>query len=414
MAFSLQGELERILADVPREVLRGLIHEKTKSQGFKLSKREVKKIEEFVLNGKTGPFKLRRWQIWDRRMITLEFSSDEVDELERAHSRVLEKLPQVIDDASSRVVPPLLSALERRWPRERRAQQRIRHHFQKRLMGRWGKPLGLLRMLLVIALEFGRVINEEARKKGIEPQTVNVLTRLHARACQVTEEIICLLSSGLADGAMARWRTLFEIATVTFLVSQFREELAERYLAHDAIESYRAATQFQKYAVQLGYERYQENEFDAFRVAYDATIAKYGKSFAGSYGWAAKHLNNNDPKLSDLIDASGISHLQPYYKMASHNVHSNPKGALEKLGLHGKSSGPLLAGPSNFGLADPGNCAALSLTQISTALLNLNPTFDNVICVQVMHSLLGKIADTFSKAHTSLVEVIRTDRAARK
>jgi hypothetical protein len=69
--------------------------------------------------------------------------------------------------------------------------------------------------------------------------------------------------------------------------------------------------------------------------------------------------------------------------MASHNIHANPKGVLLKLGLLEESQA-LLAGPSNAGLADPGDCAALSLTQVSTTLLLLRPTFDNNIGLQIM------------------------------
>jgi len=39
---------------------------------------------------------------------------------------------------------------------------------------------------------------------------------------------------------MARWRTLHEINVVITLIAEDGDELAERYLAHDIVESARA------------------------------------------------------------------------------------------------------------------------------------------------------------------------------
>ncbi len=40
---------------------------------------------------------------------------------------------------------------------------------------------------------------------------LGVLMRQHANACRITGEIILMLKGGYPDGAIARWRTLFEI-----------------------------------------------------------------------------------------------------------------------------------------------------------------------------------------------------------
>jgi hypothetical protein len=73
------------------------------------------------------------------------------------------------------------------------------------------------------------------------------------RACQVTDEIACLLENGFADGAMARWRTLHEIAMVAAVISQHGEAIAERYLAHQFVESKRAMDKYLACYKQLGY-----------------------------------------------------------------------------------------------------------------------------------------------------------------
>jgi hypothetical protein len=64
----------------------------------------------------------------------------------------------------------------------------------------------------------------------------------------------------------------------------------------------------------------------------------------------------------------------------------------------------LLAGPSNAGLADPGGGAALSLTQVSTTLGLLQPTFDNNVGLQILVQLAGEIGGAFESAHEQLAE----------
>ena len=122
------------------------------------------------------------------------------------------------------------------------------------------------------------------------------------------------------------------------------------------------------------------NEIEA---DYAAVLEKYGPDFGNSQGWAAKHLEKRDPNIADIQGAAGIDHLAPYYRMASHNVHANPKGVFFKLGLIDEAS-TMLAGPSNAGLADPGHATALSLVIISAQLLHLYPTLDNQIVMKVM------------------------------
>ena len=112
-------------------------------------------------------------------------------------------------------------------------------------------------------------------------------------------------------------------------------------------------------------------------------------------------LGNPSPKVSDLQKDAGIDYLSPYFRMAGHNVHANPKGVFFKLGLIGETD-VLLSGPSNAGLADPGHATALSLVHISSQLLHLRPTFDNQIAMTVMFALQDEIGDALIEAHRKL------------
>jgi hypothetical protein len=86
--------------------------------------------------------------------------------------------------------------------------------------------------------------------------------------------------------------------------------------------------------------------------------------------------------------------MRPYYKLASHNVHAEPKGAFFRLGLINQSE-VLLAGPSNFGLADPGQNTALSLTFITSALVQLDPTVDAMVALKVALAISDELGQLF-------------------
>ena len=53
-------------------------------------------------------------------------------------------------------------------------------------------------------------------------------------------------------------------------------------------------------------------------------------------------------------------------------------------------------------MADPGHATALSLLQVSSALMNVNPTADNVVAVYSMRNLVDEIGDEMIKAHRKL------------
>jgi len=260
-------------------------------------------------------------------------------------------------------------------------------------------------MLLTISKEFGLSINEETRANPSDESRylVEVLTRLHARGSQVVEEIVSLLSSGLADGAMARWRTLHEITIVALFVSKHGNEVAQRYIAHRHVESRKAALKYEECYERLSYEAMTPDEMKIIEDNYTAVIDRYGKDFRTDYGWASNALGNKSPKFEDIEGAVGLDHWRAHYRMAGHNVHANPKGAFFKLGLLGESN-ILLAGPSNAGLTDPGHSTAISLLQINSALLALQLTFDNLVALRVMLLLENEIGEMFLDADRRLQE----------
>ena len=85
--------------------------------------------------------------------------------------------------------------------------------------------------------------------------------------------------------------------------------------------------------------------------------------------------------------------------MACINVHAFAKSLKFRLGLIQDNSRQeiLLAGPSNYGLADPAQNAAISLHQITTCLLTTKPTVENLIAISTMQKLVEEIGETFCR-----------------
>jgi hypothetical protein len=94
------------------------------------------------------------------------------------------------------------------------------------MQSKWGKPLGRLRMLLTMSREWCGEINarESSKRRSKNRESRKLLIRLLVRGCQVTDEILCLLENGFADGAMARWRTLHEITVVAAVTPRNHEK----------------------------------------------------------------------------------------------------------------------------------------------------------------------------------------------
>ncbi|MCU1287172.1 MAG: hypothetical protein JWO13_3522 [Acidobacteriales bacterium] len=64
----------------------------------------------------------------------------------------------------------------------------------------------------------------------------------------------------------------------------------------------------------------------------------------------------------------------------------------------------LLTGPTDAGLADPGDCTAISLLQVTVALCALRPTLDNLVATRMMTQLADDIGESFIDAHENLLE----------
>jgi len=389
-----------------------LIESKFSDLGTTLTEEQLAEIEEMLENIEGGDLTI---QIEDHQLpdsgialqevregvFQMQLDSLDVDEFIQ---RLRENIPHLIEGVRSEVSQVILDELKRDAPQMLKEDRDRRESFEANTRRLWGKALDLLKMSIVIAYETGDDFNEEFRPQPLEEHdhVFDVLTRLHARACQIASEIHTLLSAGYADGAHARWRTLHEISAIGYFVAKHGNAVAERYLCHDAVESYRAAPQYQEHCESLGYEQMSDEKMAELKAARDHLVDRFGRGFGNQYGWASDALRMDDPNFSDIERDVNLEHLRPFYKLASHNVHANPKGVLFKLGLLPGSENLLLAGPSNAGLADPGHLTAISLAQITTLLLTTRPNIDRLVICDILMKLEQETGDAFLAAHKAL------------
>jgi hypothetical protein len=284
-------------------------------------------------------------------------------------------------------------------------ERRVRAGFERRLKRRWRRAIYLYDLAALSARRSGEKFNREHREQAVVEQDLvfEALVRIHARACMIASEVRALMVSGHSSGALARWRSLHELAVVAFFVKEHGREVAERYILHEVIRTEREASKYERYHKKLGYEPPDPDELAALRKAKDALVARFGPEFAGDWGWAAGVLKGK-PKFAQIEAAAGLDHWRPHFGMASHSVHAGYKGMTFDVGYSGRAgySAVMFAGATNAGLADPGHSAIISLMQCTTALLIYKPDFDGLAELRALQRLTDDVGEAFIEARRQL------------
>ncbi|MGB8993204.1 MAG: DUF5677 domain-containing protein [Desulfobaccales bacterium] len=406
------GSMQDILDSAIKEacsidnIVASIIQRRLKLLGIDLDLSQLDKIKTNLIEVGIENFKLELDDKFipqgiNKNDLEIKLTEEDADIFEKDFTKRMEQaVPQIIDDLSSRI----FSRIKRDASGILKSDLKERRAFEKIIFKQWEKALNLLQVFINIAIEVGNDFNNEFRDIAIKENDhiFNVLTRLQARACQVASEVLVLLKPGYADGAHARWRCLHEIAVISFFISSNSSEVAERYILHEVIESYKAAKCYQNYCKQIGYEPLTDEEFNDLILEKDGLIKRFGEAYKNEYGWAGIVLNKKRPNFRDIEEYVRLEHFRPFYKMASHNIHANPKGVFFKLGLYPTDPEILLAGPSNLGLCDPGQGTALSLLQVTICLLTYKTTVDGLIFSHVLNRLEEEISSTFFEIHTSI------------
>lgn len=134
--------------------------------------------------------------------------------------------------------------------------------FRERLFARWSDPLCDLEFFIALSLEIGQEWHEIHRPFAVEENDIlfDVIHRLHARGCVISQEILLLLTGGFSDGALARWRSLHEVLVTARFILKHGRVTAERYYLYQHIESSKALPKYQEFADLLCYNPFSLEE----------------------------------------------------------------------------------------------------------------------------------------------------------
>lgn len=406
-----QKMLEKELKTVPRRFLERRLSERLLEAGIQICDADLARASEHLLSGNTETFHFG--DIDDHAAI--EITEDDVEYVvAKSEEFYREKLVDMLHDVGGQTAELFYQVLKKRWAAEFVAQPEEMVAFKERLEMRWGKALGKLRMLLAIVMEWAQGAFERKQRRSDRrlPHLDDVLLRLHVRACQVTHEIIVLLENGYADGAMARWRTLHEIAITAAVIAKFGDEIAERYVHYQIVESHKAAIAFEQNHQALGFTPISKRQLERIQRDFEKAKERFGKAFGDEYGWAAHHIGGVKKKritFADLEAEAGDAMMRSPYKMASYNVHASPKGVYFKMGTV-DGSPALLAGASNAGLAEPGQHTAVSLVGITLLLIDDSAIFDDIVVAKLVARLGADIPKEFGRASRRLRRDNRRNR----
>jgi hypothetical protein len=99
-----------------------------------------------------------------------------------------------------------------------RQLREVRTGFNERLRTYWGGSFDLYELLCACMQEVGADLVK--RNVGNNPPLFHALSRTHAKACRVADEVYVLLVNGHGGGALGRCRTLHEFSVIAAVLAQ--------------------------------------------------------------------------------------------------------------------------------------------------------------------------------------------------
>ena len=403
---SLQAVFHQTMKEqMKREVLLFLmINRQLARQSVRLTGAERKTLvaacAEFL---KTGRKEVLEAAIRRKRQLNVEITKRDFRNLSRRLERMLERIIPDLAASYARLLEP---QVVRQSIEELGRRDGDLNRFRARIARQWATPFRHFSAFLILSERAAEVAIEvlSRSKQFRNSALVAVLLRLHARACLVGHEIEAMMRGGFADAAMARWRTLHEIAVLSYFLGDHGEDAAKRYLAHDAVERLAAARLYNEHRKLLGYRAVDVRTIRRYAKEVNDAKTAFGPGIAKRNGWAEKALGKSAPSFEDIEAAVKMRHLRPLYKMASQQVHAGPRGMLFRLGMFNDApaGGAFLVGPTNCGFADAAQNSGLSLLQITTNLLTLVPTIDTLTTAQILARRQAVLAKRFAQLQAAI------------
>lgn len=222
----------------------------------------------------------------------------------------------------------------------------------------WGKAFVASEAMYICVLEsaehYHEFVCEEHREE--ENFLYYALRNIHGRALQIYLEILCLNKNGFADGAYARWRSLYELSIISSFIKKYGEKVARAFVRSantgDRYEWAREAECFEKYS-----KKYIT--FSAIQANCELATKEWKRE----------------------------------YDFVNKLVHASSQGTIYRLGS--KTSKVVSVGQSDWGMSISAIHSAISLAQITADFFTVYQHGDSIMAMVTFHKWVNKINDYY-------------------
>lgn len=247
--------------------------------------------------------------------------------------------------------------------------------FLARQEQKWGKCFVASRTMYILATEsaqlFSEYVNEEI-DRGIfreKQYTFIALQHLHGRACQEFLEILTLMKEGFADGAYARWRSMYELCCIAGFINSQGEQIAKQYYDHSEIEG-------------------------------------------RSYYWARTVSDNEGKPVKSFAQIQKMCNIdqswKEQYNLGCLVTHASPQGTFGRL-ANGRATNVVPVGRSDFGLTTSAEHSAIALSWITSIYLSLFPSLDGAAHIGVLNNWIDIIRECYFSTHDVVFQALIED-----
>lgn len=300
---------------------------------------------------------------------TLEEKINKAKTIDEAN-KILEKfesldIQEIYDDMMNQVAKDTFSFMKNTMFEEVMRFRADEQEFMARQEQKWYRAFVASEAMYIMTLEAAKSYSkyvETLPKDELQSKywTYIVLRHIHGRALQEFLEIVTLMKNGFADGAYARWRSMYELSIISSFIIQYGENVAKKFYEAAATD-------------------------DRYEWARESNIFSTKK----------KHITFNDIQQACDIN-SEIWKRQ--YDLANKTIHASSQGTFRRLCDMGTCY-LIPVGRSDYGITTPGEHSAISLAQISAMFFSVFPESNTCIQMQNIDHWIDVIRECYFKTH---------------
>lgn len=238
---------------------------------------------------------------------------------------------------------------------------------------KWGDCFAASEAMYEIVIEASdeyrtHVRNDIPPEKFAEHQYIyGALLHIHARICQIYLEVLCLNRNGFADGAYARWRTMYELCCYADFIKQSGEKTAQAFIKQNG-----------------------KNEKCPMWAKTAPCFADKSERFKPNF---------------DLIEQQiGFKETwDKHYKLACAVTHASPEGTFGRLSnVSGMNCIPV--GRSDYGITTPAEHATIVLSMATAIFFTVFPNAESIAKSEMLRMWVGFTRELYFSTEKEIFE----------